>query len=212
MSHDLNATKQCSKCQQFKPLSEAWNQNWCQACRDAYNKVYYAKNKEKVAAQTKARRAENREEHLASRRDHYKKNREKILETNREYRAKNREKTLQRHKEYRKKNPEKFQGYAQTRRERERNAHGDYTEQQLADRRAMWDNKCGYCGGEVDVKDPFGGLDHQIPLAKGGTNWPANLVPCCTPCNTRKTSRTAKEFGLARVNFGVMPAKPYRAP
>jgi 5-methylcytosine-specific restriction protein A len=32
--------------------------------------------------------------------------------------------------------------------------------------------------------------DHVIPLAKGGSNDPGNLVPACAPCNSSRGSRT----------------------
>lgn len=32
--------------------------------------------------------------------------------------------------------------------------------------------------------------DHVVPLARGGTNWPANIQGLCGPCNNRKRCRT----------------------
>lgn len=41
----------------------------------------------------------------------------------------------------------------------------------------------------------FPTLDHKIPRAKGGTHETANLVLCCTECNSRKGARhTYEEF------------------
>ncbi len=59
-------------------------------------------------------------------------------------------------------------------------ASGHFTEEQLANRIAFFFGKCAYCGG------PYQHLDHAIALAKGGTNWPANLRPSCQPCNNKK--------------------------
>lgn len=44
--------------------------------------------------------------------------------------------------------------------------------------------RCHYCKrGPVSLTK-----DHVIPRARGGTNHYANLVPCCTPCNMRKSA------------------------
>lgn len=44
---------------------------------------------------------------------------------------------------------------------------------------------CHYCGAPEPA-----GWDHVVPLARGGPNTIANLVPCCTHCNHRKGSRS----------------------
>lgn len=36
--------------------------------------------------------------------------------------------------------------------------------------------------------------DHRIPLSRGGTDWIANIVPCCLSCNCSKGNKT--ELGL----------------
>lgn len=48
-------------------------------------------------------------------------------------------------------------------------------------------NRCAYCGSDGK---PLGlGADHLIPLTKGGTNTPDNVVPCCRSCNSRKNTK-----------------------
>lgn len=44
--------------------------------------------------------------------------------------------------------------------------------------------RCHYCGARDDLQ-----IDHVVPLAKGGTNDPANLVPACMDCNYGKRDR-----------------------
>ena len=50
----------------------------------------------------------------------------------------------------------------------------------IAGRWAMWGGRCYICGA------PATATDHVIPLARGGTHWPANLRPICTRCNSSK--------------------------
>lgn len=67
-------------------------------------------------------------------------------------------------------------------------APGYATADQIAARIEFFGGVCSYCG------DPFEHLDHAIPLARNGTNWPANLRPACSSCNLSKGSKTAMEF------------------
>ncbi|MBZ5623051.1 MAG: HNH endonuclease [Acidobacteriia bacterium] len=39
-----------------------------------------------------------------------------------------------------------------------------------------------------------GTIDHYIPLSKGGTNFPDNIVLACWPCNNRKRAKLPSEF------------------
>lgn len=64
-----------------------------------------------------------------------------------------------------------------------RNAPGVASVEQM---RARWDyygGRCWMCGRLADE------WDHVIPVARGGSNWPANLRPACRQCNVRKGAR-----------------------
>lgn len=45
-------------------------------------------------------------------------------------------------------------------------------------------NVCSYCGGFN-----ASGLDHVVPLSRGGEHSPENTVPCCISCNQRKSNK-----------------------
>lgn len=49
---------------------------------------------------------------------------------------------------------------------------------------------CQYCGA---TNVPLV-IDHNIPVARGGTNKAANLVAACEPCNRNKGTMTSDEF------------------
>jgi hypothetical protein len=75
----------------------------------------------------------------------------------------------------------------------------------LGIRRLVWkktNRRCWFCGDELH---PFGGhrhlsfhIDHLVPVCKGGSNDPKNLVPACQYCNQRKGEMSLEEFRRLR--------------
>jgi 5-methylcytosine-specific restriction endonuclease McrA len=63
--------------------------------------------------------------------------------------------------------------------------------------------RCVYCGTGLDLADAT--LDHVIPLSRGGSHEPGNLVTACQPCNQRKGALLPTEFfaryPMAGLNF-----------
>jgi len=51
---------------------------------------------------------------------------------------------------------------------------------------------CQYCGNDADT------VDHVVPISKGGTDEPDNLVASCKRCNFRKGNRSTGFFESAR--------------
>lgn len=51
--------------------------------------------------------------------------------------------------------------------------------------------KCRYCRKLLTVTTLT--LDHGIPLSRGDSEWPSNLVPACRSCNSRKNKKTFME-------------------
>jgi hypothetical protein len=55
---------------------------------------------------------------------------------------------------------------------------------------------CYYCGRALSLSGDKGlrpCRDHIISRAKGGTDDPANIVPCCRSCNSTKGAKTVDE-------------------
>lgn len=52
---------------------------------------------------------------------------------------------------------------------------------------------CQYCGSENATT-----VDHVLPISKGGTDDPDNLVAACTRCNYSKGNRMSQFFGTPR--------------
>jgi len=93
-------------------------------------------------------------------------------------------------REWQKENPEKVVAKGQKRRALKANADGTATYEQIKARFQYHENRCYYCG------DNESGLhiEHRIPFSRGGSNWPANLVPSCPSCNLQKGTKTETEF------------------
>jgi 5-methylcytosine-specific restriction endonuclease McrA len=51
---------------------------------------------------------------------------------------------------------------------------------------------CQYCGNDATT------VDHVIPISKGGTDEPDNLLAACSRCNYSKGNRSGVFFGTAR--------------
>ena len=52
--------------------------------------------------------------------------------------------------------------------------------------------RCVYCGRGLGLEHAT--LDHVIPLSRGGSHDPGNLVAACQPCNQRKGALLPTEF------------------
>lgn len=78
------------------------------------------------------------------------------------------------------------------RRARKTHAQGTFTTSQLHARCAFYGWACYLCNVPLTMKTLT--IDHRIPLARQGTNWPANLAPCCRSCNGSKGSKTEREY------------------
>lgn len=76
--------------------------------------------------------------------------------------------------------PEVSQAMNQRRRAREAAAPGFATPEQIIARMEFFGLRCWMCSS------PYSEVDHVKPLSKGGSNWPSNLRPICTPCNRVK--------------------------
>jgi len=74
-------------------------------------------------------------------------------------------------------------------------AEGSYNKKDIEKIRLNLNDKCAYCNKLLKGK---GRIDHLIPIAKGGSNFPSNLTLACSWCGPNKHSKTANEFLLWR--------------
>ncbi len=70
-----------------------------------------------------------------------------------------------------------------------------------------WGRRCAYChatGAPLQV-------EHIVPKTRpGGSDRASNLTLACAPCNQRKGTRTAEEFGHPEVQAQVQAQRPLR--
>ena len=71
---------------------------------------------------------------------------------------------------------------------------------------AWWQSKlqeghCHYCGEKFQPKQLT--MDHIVPIARGGTSTPGNIVPACLDCNRKKKLSTPAEEILEKLSSSV---------
>lgn len=69
---------------------------------------------------------------------------------------------------------------------------GSHTQEQIMEKYHYHGEACYYCKQPLTIKEMT--IDHRIPVSRNGTNFIANIVPCCGSCNSSKCNKTEKEF------------------
>ncbi len=153
-------------------------------------------NREHCNAYTRERRAQNPELFRRYRQHQKDKDPEKFrlrdrIRGNRYFRRYPERKNAYR-KQWRHTNPAKTRLEKYRRRTLESTCSGTFSYEQFMWRCEFFGWHCRYCRCELTLTTVT--VDHQIPLSRGGTNWPSNLVPACRSCNCRKQRRTFFEY------------------
>lgn len=161
----------------------------------AQKAAYYAANRAKLAARHAAYRTANPEAIKAQKAEYRAANKGAIKACYAAHYAANREKIAVRHADYRAANPEKRAALDRNRRARVRSAEGKHT---AADVRAIFTAQRGLCAN-CETKLFKSGkqimhIDHIMPLALGGSNWPSNLQCLCPACNLSKSAKHPAEW------------------
>lgn len=110
---------------------------------------------------------------------------ERVRETKRLYRERNREKLRASGAEYRARKAAEVRIQKANSRAKVLGCEGELRVGDLPEP----GTRCAYCGGTDRV-----GTDHVVPLSRGGTNTPDNIVPCCLPCNSSKKDKLLSEW------------------
>lgn len=89
----------------------------------------------------------------------------------------------------------------QRRRAREYEARGTFTWSEFMRIARRFNYCCAYCGVKPERLDP----DHVVPLSRGGSNTPSNLLPTCLMCNSSKNAMTLPEWSAWLSARGLPP-------
>jgi len=183
-----------------------------QAKKAERGKVYAAANRAKLSIKRSADHDKNKERDNAKNREWYAANREHRTAQIRAYRAEHAEETKNRSDEWYRKNrarryqtcrawvaanPEVVRACSQRRYALKKNAIGSFGASDLCRLYEEQKECCYYC--DVSLAEGFE-VDHYIPLSRGGTNEPSNIVLACMPCNRSKGNKLPADFiqALAR--------------
>lgn len=193
--------KVCSVCGEEQPATpEFFTRNkqgqdglrsMCKECQQKKNRGWHANNKAKSAEQGKLYRLKNKDQIKKRMAAYYLENRNRYAENSRKWYAANHERQLEIGRQWSRRNPEKRRQKHNAYRAKKRAAEGTYT---AADVQAQYERqkgKCYYCHKKVG--DAYH-VDHVVPLSRGGSNWPENIVIACPTCNQRKREKLPHEW------------------
>ena len=157
---------------------------YCDACR-------------RIAIQEdKARyRAANRDSIRAKNLEYARANAESMNAKKRAWRRANPEKHKEQNDDWRHRNPIKHAIQFSRYRARKAQTEGDFTDVDFLCIVEDQGRKCFYCSTDISLKPT---IDHYIPLLRGGSNWPTNIVAACKSCNTKKRNRMPYDFKAER--------------
>lgn len=140
-----------------------------------YGRRYRITHREKMADKSRRWANDNRERMRKRMRHWYEANRAKVSVTTKRWRSNN---------------LSKVRAYAARRRARLANAIGNGPND-VSKMYANQKGRCWYC--LIDISAGYH-VDHRIPLSRGGSNHPSNLVLACPNCNLSKHDKLPHEW------------------
>lgn len=122
-------------------------------------------------------------------------NKDQVLELDRMWFKNNRERKLGHCKKWRDENPDKVRQYSLNAHARKKGADGFYTNHDVNKIREKQKNKCAEPTCKKDLSNGYH-VDHIMPLALGGSNWPSNLQCLCPSCNMSKGAKDPYDWAF----------------
>lgn len=171
-------TQKCGKCEKEKPVSAFLKKNRVD-CRKCLGNAYVRDQKKR--RKSIAKYVSTHREQLRTRSNNYRASNLQKVKASEKIR---RPKIRVRERLYYAKHPEKRAVRNATYHHRMRAAPGKITAANIKARFDFYGNKCAYCGGPAEA------ADHVIAVVRGGSNWPANIRPSCTSCNSSKGDKS----------------------
>lgn len=196
--------RMCLTCEAYFPLGEAFFYKsprgrdgffpYCKTCANVRSKHNGQKPEQKIKSKERSKKHyhEHKEEYAQARQRWYNANREYALEKARQDRINHPEVFAQRWQNwYRTENGKEHSRLrVRSRKARKKGAQGNYTHADIAMMYKRQKGKCYYCKAKLDTYH----IEHIIPIVRGGTNDPSNIVLSCPPCNLSKGSKLPHEW------------------
>lgn len=185
----------------------------CRTCLNAWRREYraehperqheeYLRNRDKKQEYQRQYRIDHAEQRREYNRRYYREHKEEKTVYWREYNARTRYAAQKRyrqnhpdriraqHQRFYAANPAKYQVYVRTRRARIKQAQGTHTPQDIERQIKSQKGLCYYCGKQLIQYH----VDHIVPITRGGSNDPSNLVITCPKCNRKKSNKLPHEW------------------
>ena len=158
----------------------------CGVCyRATYAGAYRLAHKDKTAEYDRAR----------DWRAYYLAHKGRLVEYKRAWAAAHKDERAEQNSAWRRANPEKVSAIDKLRRARTLGAVGSCTWAQWKAIQVAYAGLCAYCGKKPAALSQ----DHVIPLSRGGSHTPENIVPACRSCNSRKGARPPTRLPTKRL-------------
>ena len=197
--------RQCLDCKEFFPSTDKYFHksprgrgglaSYCKPCAHARTKRNKQKPEQKIKEQER-------------RKQYYYAHKSERLDAHKRWYAANRDYALAKDRQFRKDHPEilaeRWQNWYRTengkarsrarvrsRTARKRGASGNYTYADIEAMKKRQKNKCHYCN--TSLANGYH-IEHTIPIIRGGTNDPSNLVLTCPTCNLQKGTKLPHEW------------------
>ena len=159
----------------------------CVECKNIHTSKWMKNNKGAAKNASKKWRSSNKELIRLRYAEWYEKNKDYHIK----WKVENRDKVCAATSKYRKSSPDKVLATNRNRRARIAMVDGKHSAKDVANILYMQGGLCVYC--EKDISNEYH-VDHIMPLALGGSNWPSNLQCLCPTCNVRKQAIHPDEF------------------
>ena len=200
-------TKQCTKCNITKTISEFYKQSnsptgskpQCKNCEKKYIKEYYQKNKDEMINYGKKHYADNKELRKEKAKHYYQENKENIDKKYKKYYQKNKDEIACRTKKYQQSERGKLVYVNNTHKRRmilkcvSDGTLPDLIQTpltlELQEILNLQNNKCFYCQCKISHVVGNIHLDHIIQVSKGGTHSLDNIQWLCATCNLSKHNK-----------------------
>lgn len=194
----MAVVKQCTKCLRRLTFTHFYRQlrgkygikSICKSCENAATVQRHQAHKDIYNAQMREWRLHNEQHFKAYRKTYYRKNHNRLRAYAFARYHKNPEQSRLYNRMVWKRRGASVRIYASRRRALK---HGNGGFHLNSDLNNLYEKQIGRCFWCFCVLNKYQ-VDHVIPLSRGGTDWPSNIVLACPYCNSSKRNKLPEEW------------------